>query len=187
MKIEYFEAAAVVPFDGQNSKGALETIHKRAWNMFTHDAPYDQGDRPFLFRFEPLGAESLFITMRSHQPFAGATQRALDIEANQNVTINLAMIPTRRIGSREYIPRSTDWPALWAEKAARAGIEVAPDTIVFDSLGRWSWNTGGRTLRVMSGCVSGTVKDPEAFQTAWHAGVGRRKAYGMGMLELATQ
>lgn len=187
MKIEYYEAAAIVPFDGQNREGALESIHKRAWEMFTHGGPHKYNERPFLFRFEPLGAASLFITMRSYQPFAGATQRMLDVEAGQSLTLNLSMIPTRRVGSREYVPRATDWPALWADKAKLAGIEVAPDTIQFDSLGRWSWNKGRRTLSVMSGRVTGSVKDLEAFKAAWRTGVGRRKAYGMGMLELAAE
>lgn len=184
MNITYHEATMLIHLPSSTGGAAtLGDIHKYAWAVFTRDGTYQASPRrPFVFRFEPTVAGHTLLTLRADRPFHGATPQTLSVTTGQFLTLDLAMIPTRRRQNREYTPKSQDWPGLWANKLERAGFRAATDNITIDLLERRHWNSGQRTLAVVNGCAHGEITDTSAFARAWLQGVGRRKAYGFGLL-----
>lgn len=184
MDILYHEASILTRVPARGKTVTLDDLHRFAWQLFTRGAPdTDYARRPFVFRADPVG-DRVLLTLRSDRPFTGATPLALRVATGDTLTLDLCMIPTRRRERREYTPPSSDWPNLWAEKLALAGLTPEADPAI-DFMAYWSdARRRGRDLMVMDSRVPVTIDDESALATAWLDGVGRRRAYGMGLLRL---
>lgn len=179
MDIEYHEASALVRMP---DTATLDDHHKMAWRLFMKDcAPRQYDERPFVFRVIPVGGRALF-TVRSEHDFAQARPASLSVHTGQRMAVDLPMIPTRRHKKREFIPPDDEWPRLWSEKLARAGLTPTADPRV-----NVSHRVGAKlhsvpSLLVANGQTEVVVADAPALCRAWLSGVGRNRAYGLGML-----
>lgn len=166
----------------------LDDLHKHAWALFCRgrartDAP---DERPFIFRFEPLDAQSGLLTIRSAEPFAIATRRQLHIERGAVLPVRYLFVPAMRSGRRAWTPRSTEWAGIGARALHRAGLDLEGEPRA-QLRGYWRKYHNTAPLPIAEIRTWATLTDPGLFAPAFLVGIGRQRGYGLGMIHVPPE
>lgn len=166
-------------------------VHKSVYSVATNNQHF-HGDRPFIFNVltnNNLRSEAL-VTLRGRTlPMVAAEAKSLAFRVGDRVDLALTICAVasqrtgtgkkrdvaiqapydhwftgvgRRYGFHPSCIRVTRNPTRHAQKSENTVIYIPSITIDF----------------------SAEITDEDQFESAWLEGVGRKKAYGMGMLEL---
>lgn len=193
MIVHYYEASALAhPGNTPGCDVTLEDRHQTAWRLFTGGENHPEDERPFLFRAEALSSHHELFMLRSCQPFAGAKQHQLDL--SEGATLNLEWITSPTISSfqrgkrgkrRQAFPE--EWSAVGLRMLGHAGLTLLDDEALAYRLHekRHHFSPNKPPNRLVRYRAEVQVSDPRSAALAWITGIGRLRAYGLGMLCLA--
>lgn len=106
--------------------------------------------------------------------------------AGTALNFRLRLCVERRHGAREAARPASDAEIMdrLRNVAEGAGFEVGAAT--FEREGGMTMRRGGVTVRLRSALVSGQLRvvDPERFHAALATGLGRKRTFGFGMLQV---
>lgn len=185
MTVNYREAAMTVPVSLNR-----QITHGRVYTAMS-DARGARGARDYIYsctEHSALNGQSL-VTIRSENLPAGipATDHTMIFAVGQTMTCVADLVVTAQVpGQRyKYRVRRADELRGWAEELFhRHGFTVR--NAQWGSLRSHIVKKGGFEFSVPSIYfkLNLEVTDPEKASRAWLSGVGRKKGYGFGMLEV---
>ncbi|MBO9471051.1 type I-E CRISPR-associated protein Cas6/Cse3/CasE [Endozoicomonas sp. G2_2] len=190
MNIEYNEATVLARIEPQGDRLTLDDLHKYVWSLFSTTADDKKIEkRPFIFRSEPFDERRWLLTIRSDRSFKGSRERRIAVEQGDYATIDLASLPLHRFGPdsrKEGTLPSEEWTAYSQRLFERSGLALAemPDWAHLITLRQF--NHKRFTVPLITARCTARIDDVSAFARAYLDGIGRRRGYGCGLLQLAT-
>ena len=193
MIVHYYEASALA--NPGNQPGRLATLndrHKTAWRLFTGGADHPEEERPFLFRAEALAPSHELFMLHSIQPFEGAKEHRLDLSEGTMFNIEWVTVPTvsvfrRGERGRRRQAKKEEWGSVGMRQLNHAGLTLTiPESMDYRLHDKRPQFTPDKPpAQLVKYRAQVKVADSAAAARAWINGLGRQKAYGMGMICLA--
>lgn len=190
MIVHYYEASALAnPGSAPGQLTTLDNRHKAAWRLFSGGEDIPGNERPFLFRAESLAPSHELFMLRSSYSFQGATPHQLDLSAGTTLDIEWVTTPSisvaqqgKRGRRRQAFPE--EWRDVGLRLLTQAGFSPDDPAAISCQLHerRPHFSPDKPPVRLVRYRAQVAVTDPQQAAQAWLAGIGRQRAYGMGML-----
>lgn len=153
----------------------LNDLHKASWDISHRGESLPH--RQHLFDFRVVHGQAVLVTREQDDPSP--------LEQGQCYALRCRFHPVRRHGNQERPVSDADFPAWLSDLLARNGMQLLVlRQAIRDSVPMPRFYGKEKDVRMHTVLASFTVniQDAATAAHAWQHGIGRRKAFGCGML-----
>lgn len=187
--LSFQEAGLLLSDDGNR-----HTLHKNVYAAISKERGIT-ADRDFIFSVRPLGytTEKVLVKLRSVQLPASipSSTSKMVFSVGDPHTLKVELEPLHRVGTptngkKEQFRKPDDLGVWVTELMARHGFKVTFSNVQKSSINVVSKSNRFFILNSKTFTLNVVIEDPVKAALAWVNGVGRKKGYGFGLLEVVS-